>query len=100
MGLQPCEGTEVEERFPNLEKPAHWWGDQLREKRSFRGLKKSLATGERQAGQSETYVDGLCHTPACPSLRWVSTGAHKCCVLEHKFRRADSGRGLLLVLSR
>ena len=45
MGLQPCEGTEVEERFPHLEKPAHWWGDQLREKRSFRVLKKSLATG-------------------------------------------------------
>ena len=29
-----------------------------------------------QTGQSETYTDSLCHSPACPRLGRVSTRAH------------------------
>ena len=61
---------------------------------------ESAAIGLWQAGQSETYTDGLCHNPACPSLRRVSTGAHGDWMLEHGVRRANLGRGLLLSVRR
>ena len=32
-------------------------------------------TEENAAGQSEAYANGPCHSPVCPSLRWVSTSA-------------------------
>ena len=38
---------------------------------NFRGSEESSLW---QAGQTETYADGSCYNPACPSLRWVSTG--------------------------
>ena len=49
-----------------------------------------------QAGHSETYTDGLCHSPMCPSLGCVSTNMHGGWVLEHGDWRANPGRGLLL----
>ena len=52
--------------------------------------------GLRQAGQSDTHTDGLCHSPARPSLRGVSAGVHRGWVLEHEVWRAVPGRELLL----
>lgn len=52
-----------------------------------------------QAGQSETYTDGPCHSGACPSLRWVSTGAHQGGILKYGVWSANPGRGLLLASS-
>ena len=48
------------ERFLHPEKAPHHQGDQLGQKGSFGGLlEESTSTGLWQAGQSETYTDGL-----------------------------------------
>ena len=63
---------------------------------------------ENAAGQSEAYANDPCHSPVCPSLRWVSTSADwgglggdgRGWVLECGVWRATRGRGLLLTMSR
>ena len=50
-------------------------GDQLEQKGSLRVSEESPATSLWQAGQSETYSDGPCHSPACPRLKQVSAVA-------------------------
>ena len=54
--------------------------------------------GGRQ--DSETYTEGPCQSTALPSLRQMSAGAHRGCVLEHGIWRADQGRGLRLAVRR
>ena len=49
-----------------------------------------------QAGLSETYTDGPCHSLVCFSLGNVSASVHRGWELEHGDWRANSGRGLLL----
>lgn len=50
----------------------------------------------KQAGQSETYTDGLHHNPACPNLGHMSLGRHGGWMLEHGDWRVNLGRILLL----
>ena len=45
-------------------------------------LEERVATSLWQAGQSETYTDGPCHSPVHPSLRRVSAGVNGGWVLE------------------
>ena len=56
-------GAEGKERFPQLGKPSHQWGDQLGQKRSFGGSEERAATRLRQAGQHKTYLGGKCQSP-------------------------------------
>ena len=49
----------------------------------------------KQAGQSETYTDGLHHNPTYPSLGHMSIGQHGGWMLEHGDWRVNLGRGLL-----
>ena len=98
--LCPRWGAEGEERLLHLGKAPHQRGDQLGQKGSLGGSEESPATSLWLSGQRETYTDGPCHSPACPSLRRVSTGAHGGWGLERGVWRADLGRGLLLAVRR
>lgn len=53
----------------------------------------------KQAGQSESDTDGLCHSPKSPSLKLLSTSAQRGWVLECVWR-ADPREGLLLLATR
>ena len=92
--------AENEERFPHLWRPPQQRGDQLGQRGSFRVSEESPATSLCQAGQSETYTDGLCHGTVHPSLRWVSARAHWGWVLELGVQAVNPGRGLLLAVRR
>ena len=86
-------GLEGEERFLHPGKPPYWQGDHLGQKGRSGGSEERAATGLWQAGQSEIYTDGLCHSPVCPSLRRVSVVwrvdlGEDCCWLQ-----ADNLRG-------
>ena len=93
-------GAEGEERFPYSQKPLHQWGDQLRQRGSFRGSEESAATSLWQAGQCKTYTDGLCHSSAHPSLSRASPGAKRGWVLACGIWRADPERGQMLAVKR
>ena len=54
-------------------------------------MEESTATGMWQAGQSETYTDGLCHSSAQLRLRWVSASAQGGWVLERGVWRRGEG---------
>ena len=51
-GPPTWEGAEGEESFLHPGKPHHQWGDQPRQKRSFRGSEERTTTGLWQAGNS------------------------------------------------
>ena len=70
------------------------------DRRGVSETRRRPATGLWQTGQTETYTDGQCHSPAHPSLRRVSASAHRGGVLEHGAWRADPGRGPLLAVRR
>ena len=59
-----------------------------------RSLEESSTTGLWQAKQNETYTDGPCHSPTCPSLRHVSIDVDRCWVLESGVWRTNPGRWL------
>ena len=63
-------------------------------------MEESTATGLWQEGQTETYPDGPCHSPACPSLRHVSISVDGGWVLKRGVWGADPGRALLLAVRR
>ena len=65
-----------------------------------RPLEENSATGLWQAELNETYTDGPCHSPTCPSLRHVSIGVDRCWVHESGVWRTNPGRGLLLTARR
>ena len=44
-----------------------------KKKKKKRNSEEDAASSLGQAGQFETYTDGLCHSPTSSSLRWVST---------------------------
>ena len=102
MGQDPHRWWEAERenRFLHLGKPPHQQGDQLGRKGSFRGSEESTATSLWQAGQSDTYTDSPCHSPARPSLRHVSAGVRGGWGLEHEVWRVDLGKALLLAVRR
>lgn len=54
----------------------------------------------KQAGQSETYTDGLHNNPECPSLRHMSIGRHGGWMLENGNWGVNLERGLLLKAGR
>ena len=66
------EGVEGEERVPHLGKTPRWLGDQLGQEGSLGGSEDSAEAHLWQAGQSEMYTDGPCHSASCPSLRGMS----------------------------
>ena len=84
----------------HLGKPPHQWGDHLGQKGSFGVLEESTATSLWQEGQTETYPNGPCHSPACPSLRHVSIRVNGGWVLKRGVWGADPGRGLRLAVRR
>ena len=67
-------GSYEEEMFLHLEKLLHRWGNQPRQKGSFRGSEENATAGLLQAEQSETRMGDLVHPLACPSLRRTSSG--------------------------
>ena len=67
--LCPLGGAEAEKSFPHLGKRPHQWGNQLGQKGSILGCSEEGETASLwQTGQSETYTDGPCHSPARPRL--------------------------------
>ena len=63
----------------------------------LQGLSEESAVARLwQAGQSKTCTDGLGHSPARPTLRWVSADAGRAWVLKCGVKRVDLGKGLLL----
>ena len=93
-------GPEGEEWFLHSGKSPHWQGHQLGERGKFGSLEESTATSLWQAGQSKTYTDGLCHSPAQPSLSCVSAGVEGGWVLEHGVWRMDLGREQQLAMKK
>lgn len=93
-------GAEGKEKVLHLGKPLHQQGDQQGQKRSSGGLEQSAATGQWQAGQSETYLDGVCHSSTHPSLKCGSASVDGGWGLERGVWRIDPGRGLLLAMKK
>ena len=56
---------EGEERVPHLGKTPRWLGDQLGQEGSLGGSEDSAEAHLWQAGQSEMYTDGPCHSASC-----------------------------------
>ena len=56
-------------KFPHSENLPHWQGDQLGQKRSFRGSEKA-AYHLRQAEQTETYTDAHATAMCTPAASW------------------------------
>ena len=63
--LHPWRGGEEEETLLHPGKPPHQWGNQLGQKGNIRGCWRWEKRLLWQTGQSETYTDGRCHSPAC-----------------------------------
>ena len=82
-------GFEGEERFLRPGKAPHQQTDPLGQ-RSFRGFKKRAVTHLQQAGQSDSYTEGLSHSPVYPSLRHALTSV-KHWAVELGVWRADQG---------
>ena len=82
-----------EEKFPHLEQPLLQWGDQPRQKGSFRGSEVSTASGLRQAKQRNQHRGSL-PAPCAPQSKmhdcWYAQGlsAHL------QPQKADPGRRL------
>lgn len=94
-------GSEEAEKFPHPGKPPSWRGRLVGTEGNHLGLLEGSETACLwQAGQSETYRDGLCHSPVPPSLGLVSVSVHGPWVLEHRQWREKLRRGLLLAISR
>ena len=74
MEAAPLAGSKRRGVLSSRETPS-LMGDQLEQKGSLRVSEESPATSLWQAGQSETYSDGPCHSPACPRLKQVSAVA-------------------------
>ena len=90
-------GGELKERRGSCTQGCPFTSGEIRwDRRGTSHPEESAATGLWQAGQSETYRDGLCHSPVQPSLRCMSAGVDGVWVLECGTWRADLGRGLLL----
>ena len=64
------------------------------------GSEENVAAGLWRAGQSGTYVYGLCRSTVHPSLSCVSPGGEDGWVLESEVWRVDLGRGWLLAVGR
>ena len=69
-----------EEIFSIRKKPS-WWGNQLRQKGMFGGLKENTVDGLWKAGQGKNCACGPCRSPAHPGLSSVSH-CRGCWVLE------------------
>ena len=82
------------------------WGSPLMGKSAgtegehLRVLEEGETAGLWQTGQSETYADGMCHSPACPRLGRVPTGTYEGWELEHGEWKANPGKGLPLAVRR
>ena len=75
-GPAPLAGSWRREEVPTLGEAPSLVGRSVGTERQLWELsEESAATGLWQAGQSETYTDGPYHSPACLSLRGVSTCA-------------------------
>ena len=85
------------ERFSNPGKPPHPQDTSWDRRRASEAVEGELNRRRmKQAGQSETYTDGLHHNPACPNLGHMSLGRHGGWMLEHGDWRVNLGRILLL----
>lgn len=78
-----------ERRFLHVGKPPHWQGDQL----GRRGSLETQRRTQQPAGRMERPAQMVRPSPLRPSLRHVSTGAHR-------GWKADLGRGLPLAATR
>ena len=87
------EGGEV----PEPGEPPLSGGEISWDRGEFQGLRGECSN---QAGQSEPRVDGLCHSPAPPSLRFVCAGVDRGRVLEPGVWRVAMGRRLLSAAKR
>ena len=64
--------AEGEKRFSQSEtSPPPWWGNKLRQKGIFGGLKENIVGGLWKAGQGKNCVHGPYPNPAHPSLSSV-----------------------------
>ena len=76
--MHPWEGAVKEERFLNIRKSPHWWGDKSEQRGSFRASEETATTGFQKAKGRETYIDGQYHHPMLLSLRcllcWCGRG--------------------------
>ena len=101
MGSAPMRGS-----WSRGEVPTHGEGSTLTGKsvgtegEHLRLLEEGEMADLWQTGQSETYTDGLRHSPARPRLGSVSASAHRGWELECGDWRANLGKGLLLAARR
>ena len=84
----PSEAPSLVARSTGIERELWWLSEE------------SAAAGLWQVRQSETYIDGICHSSVHPSLRWVSASDGRGMVLNHVVWRADPRGGLLLAVQR